>query len=52
MLFLTKYEDGSGRKQEWKYRSVIDRMNYIAVTTRPDVIFAVYQCAKHCMQKL
>ena len=46
-IILTKYEDGNGRKQEWHYRSVIGQMNYLFGTTRPDIICAVYQCAKY-----
>ena len=46
-VILIKYEDGNGRKQEWNYHSVISQMNYLARTTRPDILFAVHQCAKY-----
>ena len=34
--------------EKWKYRSVIGKMNYLAMNTRPDIAFAVHQCAKYC----
>ena len=34
--------------EKWKYRSVIGKMNYLAMNTRPDIAFAVHQCAKFC----
>ena len=40
---------GYGRKQEWQYCSVIGKMNYLAWTTRPDIIFAVHQCPKYSL---
>ena len=46
-VILTRDEDGNGRKQEWHYCSVIGQMNYLALTTRPDIIFDVHQCAKY-----
>ena len=44
---MKKDEDGNGRKQEWHYPSVIGQMNYLSGTTRPDIFFAVHQCAKY-----
>ena len=46
-VILTKDEDGNGRKQEWHYHSVIGKMNYLAGTTRPDILFDMHQCAKY-----
>ena len=42
--------EGAGRKeyQQWNYRSVIGKLNYLAMNTRPDISFAVHQCAKYC----
>ena len=41
---LFKDEDGPARKQDWNYRSLIGMLNYLAATTRPDILFAVHQC--------
>ena len=43
---LHKDELGPERKQSWKYRSAIGMLNYLASTTRPDVLYAVHQCAR------
>jgi len=32
----------------FNYRSLIGQLNYLAGTTRPDIAFAVHQCAKFC----
>jgi len=31
----------------WNYRSVIGKLNYLAQNTRPDITFAVHQCAHY-----
>ena len=46
-VLLTKDEDVNGRKQEWHYRLVIGKMNYLAGTTRPGILFAMHQCEKY-----
>lgn len=38
--------DGPERKQSWNYRSVIGMLNYLAASTRPDILYAVHQCAR------
>ena len=43
---LTKDLDGPERKQNWNYRSLVGMLNYLALSTRPDIAFAVHQCAK------
>jgi hypothetical protein len=35
--------------ENWGYRSVIGKLNFLAQNTRPDLSFAVHQCAKFCM---
>ena len=45
---LSKDLDGSERKQDWNYRSLIGMLNYLATLTRLDLAFAVHQCAKFC----
>ncbi len=32
----------------WNYRSVIGKLNFLAQNTRPDIAFAVHQCARYC----
>jgi hypothetical protein len=43
---LHKDENGPFRKQSWNYRSVIGMLNFLAASTRPDILFAVHQCAR------
>mmetsp|Transcript_21406 Transcript_21406/g.29988 ORF Transcript_21406/g.29988 Transcript_21406/m.29988 type:complete len:240 (+) Transcript_21406:2-721(+) len=43
---LHKDADGPERKQNWNYRSVVGMLNYLAATSRPDILFAVHQCAR------
>jgi len=43
---LHKDEDGPERKQDWHYRSLIGMLNYLAASTRPDILYAVHQCAR------
>ena len=43
---LHKDTDGPERKQSWNYRSVIGMLNYLSASTRPDILFAVHQCAR------
>ena len=40
--------EGAQRKTDFHYRSVIGQLNYLAGTTRPDIQFAVHQCARFC----
>ena len=42
------HRDTSGKEREstWSYRTVLGIFNYIAMTTRPDISFAVSQCAR------
>ena len=40
--------DGEPRRTPWNYRSVIGMMNYLQQSTRPDLAFAVHQCARFC----
>ena len=43
---LHKDESVKKRAQSWNYRSVIGMMSCLASTSRPDILFAVHQCAR------
>jgi len=47
---LGKDEDGPDRQESWSYASVVGMMMYLSVNSRPDIAFAVHQCAQftHC----
>jgi hypothetical protein len=47
---LGKQEDGAPRKEQWSYASMVGMMLYLASNSRPDIAFAVNQCARftHC----
>lgn len=47
---LGKDESGRARTEDWSYPSVIGMMLYLASNSRPDIAFAVHQCARfnHC----
>ena len=42
--------NGAERQEaaKWSYRSIIGKMNYLSMNTRPDISFAVHQCANFC----
>jgi hypothetical protein len=37
---------GANREQTWNYRAAIGMLNYLSTSTRPDIAFAVHQCAR------
>ena len=47
---LGKDEDKPPRKEQWSYASVVGMMLYLSSNSRPDIAFAVNQCARftHC----
>ena len=36
------------RDKPFNYRSAVGQLNYLAATSRPDIAFAVHQCARFC----
>lgn len=40
-------KDGIPRQDSWNFRSVIGKLNFIAQNTRPDISFAMHQCARY-----
>jgi len=47
-ILLTKDENSDKREGKWHYCSVIGMFRYLQQTTRPDISFAVHQCARFC----
>jgi len=45
---LTKDSNGNPRKQNWSYRGVVGCLSYLQAMVRPDITFAVQQCAQFC----
>jgi hypothetical protein len=34
----------------WHYRSIIGKLNFLEKSTRPDIAYAVHQCARFCLE--
>lgn len=43
---LHKHANGPERERKWSYRSAIGLLTYLARNTRPDIEYAVHQCAR------
>jgi hypothetical protein len=39
--------DGEAHNESWEYRSVIGKLNFLEKSTRPDIAFAIHQCARY-----
>jgi Reverse transcriptase (RNA-dependent DNA polymerase) len=43
---LHAHVDSQPDKEDWHYRSIIGKLNFLAQSTRPDISYAVHQCAR------
>jgi hypothetical protein len=43
---LHDHENGAPREKTWSYRSAIGMLTYLSRNTRPDIEYAVHQCAR------
>jgi len=43
---LHREEEGEEMQTEWEYRRVIGQLNFLEKSTRPDIAYAVHQCAR------
>jgi hypothetical protein len=45
-VILRRDENGKPFDEDWHYRSVIGKMNFLEKSTRPDIAYATHQCAR------
>jgi Reverse transcriptase (RNA-dependent DNA polymerase) len=43
---LFSHLDSKPHSENWSYRSVVGKLNYLEKSTRPDIAYAVHQCAR------
>jgi hypothetical protein len=43
---LSRDLHGESMQEEWHYRSIIGKLNFLEKSTRPDIAYAVHQCAR------
>jgi hypothetical protein len=44
---LQAYEASAPHDAEWSYRAIIGKLNYLEKSRRPDIAYAVHQCARY-----
>jgi hypothetical protein len=51
---LGKHEESDPCSEPWSYASIVGMMMYLASNSRPDIAFAVHQCARftHCARRV
>jgi hypothetical protein len=43
---LLRHQDSPPHNEKWHYRGIIGKLNYLEKSTRPDISYAVHQCAR------
>jgi Reverse transcriptase (RNA-dependent DNA polymerase)/GAG-pre-integrase domain len=43
---LQRFDDSISHNEDWHYRSVVGKLNYLEKSSRPDIAYAVHQCAR------
>ncbi len=43
---LLRHKDSQDHDEKWHYRGIIGKLNYLEKSTRPDISYAVHQCAR------
>jgi histone deacetylase 1/2 len=49
-VLLKEDREGAPFDESFHYRSVIDKLNYLEKSTRPELAYAVHQCARFCTE--
>lgn len=47
-VVLHAHRDRSPHTEKWHYRAIIGKLNYLEKSSRPDISYAVHQCARFC----
>jgi Reverse transcriptase (RNA-dependent DNA polymerase) len=45
---LQRHDTSTPHNEPWHYRGVIGKLNFLEKSTRPDIAYAVHQCARFC----
>ena len=45
-ILVGRDKDGEPHSESWDYRSIIGKLNFLEKSTRPDIAYAVHQCAR------
>jgi hypothetical protein len=47
---LHAHSSSPDHNERWNYRAVIGKLNFLEKSSRPDISFAVHQCARFCQE--